>query len=80
MIFLKGKKEKIRKVKNEDGQKVEKKVNKLWSGDWVFSAYNAYARRNAFTVYFKNEDGETQAVRYSIIASLVPSITYNFKF
>lgn len=75
-----GKKEKTRKVKNVDGQKVEKIVKKLWSGDWVFSAYNAYARRNAFTVYFKNQDGETQAIKYSIIASVVPSITYNFKF
>ena len=75
-----GKKEKIRKRKGDDGKKVEKKIKKLWSGDWVFSAYNAYARRNAFTVYFKNEDGETQAIRYSIIGSVVPSITYNFKF
>jgi hypothetical protein len=75
-----GKKYKIRRVKDENGDKVEKKSKRLWSGDWVFSAYNAYARRNAFTVYFKNEDGETQAVRYSIIGSVVPSVTYNFKF
>ncbi len=49
----------------------------------VMSVYNAYNRRNAFSIYFrtkKDETAATEAVRYSIIGSFVPAITYNFKF
>jgi hypothetical protein len=49
----------------------------------VFSVYNAYNRRNAFSIYFRPKAGEpmmTEAVRLSIIGSFVPAITYNFKF
>lgn len=49
----------------------------------VFSVYNVYNRRNAFSIYFRTKEGEayqTEAVRYSIIGSFVPAITYNFNF
>ena len=49
----------------------------------VLSIYNLYNRRNAFSIYFrKNKDyPETnEAVRYSVIGSIIPAITYNFKF
>ncbi|WP_317898844.1 TonB-dependent receptor [Aurantibacillus circumpalustris] len=49
----------------------------------VVSIYNVYNRRNAFSIYFRTKEGEpqqTEAVRYSIIGSFVPAITYNFKF
>jgi len=69
---------KNKSMKNDKGEEVQKK--KRISGDWVFSAYNVYARRNAFTVYFENENGNPQAIKYSIIGSIVPSVTYNFKF
>jgi hypothetical protein len=54
-----------------------------WKGEWVFSLYNVYGRRNAYTVYFRqNEDdpSKKEAVRLSIIGSIIPGITYNFKF
>lgn len=54
-----------------------------WKGEWVFSLYNVYGRRNAYTIYFRqNEDDKTkkEAVRLSIIGSIIPGITYNFKF
>ena len=61
------------------GDKTRKNGKKKWLiGDWVFSAYNVYARKNAFTVYF--DPATNQAIKYSIIATIVPSITYNFKF
>jgi hypothetical protein len=55
---------------------------------WVFSIYNVYARRNAFTVDFIQSDNrfsqgqiiETEAIRTSILGSMVPSVSYNFKF
>ena len=49
----------------------------------VLSVYNLYNRRNAFSIYFRNNPDypvNTEAVRYSVIASIVPAITYNFKF
>ncbi len=49
----------------------------------VLSVYNAYNRRNPFSIYFTTKEGEpntTQAVRLSIIGSIIPAATYNFKF
>ncbi|ASZ15101.1 TonB-dependent receptor [Chitinophaga pendula] len=62
---------------------VKGKARKRWQGEWVFSLYNVYGRRNAYTIYFRqNPDDRTkkEAVRLSIIGSIIPGITYNFKF
>lgn len=51
--------------------------------NWVFSVYNVYARKNAFSVYFQpnaDDPRQTQAIRYSVFATAIPSVTYNFKF
>lgn len=57
-----------------------KKVKK-WTGEWVFSIYNIYNRKNAASITFRqnNETGNNEAVRLSIFG-IVPSVTYNFKF
>ena len=49
--------------------------------EWVFSIYNAYSRRNAASINFReNEDtGRNEAIRTSIFG-IIPSVTYNFKF
>ena len=55
---------------------------------WVFSIYNVYARRNPFSIYFSQTDERyvqgqkinTKATQLSIIGSMVPSVSYNFKF
>lgn len=50
---------------------------------WVFSVYNIYNRQNAFAVFFRPNEDNTQvseAVRLSVIGSFIPSISYNFKF
>ncbi len=54
---------------------------KRWKGEWVFSLYNAYNRKNAASVSFgENTDtGQNEAVRLSIFG-IIPSVTYNFKF
>jgi hypothetical protein len=49
---------------------------------WNFSIYNVYARKNAYAINFQpdpNDPKKTQAVRLSLF-SIIPSITYNFKF
>ena len=50
-------------------------------GEWVFSIYNAYNRKNAASINFSNnnETGDNEAVRTSIFG-IVPAVTYNFKF
>lgn len=57
--------------------------SKRGSSEWVFSVYNAYARRNPFSVFVRQNETDprvTEAVRYSIIGTFVPAVTYNFKF
>lgn len=49
----------------------------------VLSVYNVYNRRNAFSIYFRSNEqnpNQTEAVRFSVIGSIVPAITYNFNF
>ncbi|OQP57824.1 collagen-binding protein [Niastella vici] len=51
--------------------------------EWVFGIYNLYAHQNAYSIYFqtnKDEPEKKEAVRLSIIGSLIPSVTWNFKF
>ncbi len=56
---------------------------KRGESEWVFSIYNVYNRRNPFSVYVRqNEDNPalTEAVKYSVFASILPAVTYNFNF
>lgn len=58
-----------------------KRTEKIESS-WNFSVYNAYGKRNAFQLVFRedpNDPSKTQAVRIALF-SFVPSVTYNFKF
>ncbi len=58
-----------------------KNKNRNLQGEWVFSIYNIYNRRNAASINFEqNQDtGRNEAIRTAIFG-LVPSVTYNFKF
>ena len=68
--------------------KGKERADRKWSGEWVFSIYNLYSRRNAFSIYFGQEDARqlasqpvvTQATRLSVIGNFIPSVSYNFKF
>jgi len=55
--------------------------SKKWKGEWVFSIYNLYARKNAASIRFRqNQDsGQNEAVKLSIFG-IVPAVSYNFKF
>jgi hypothetical protein len=54
---------------------------KSWQGEWVFSIYNLYGRKNAANISFRQnqETGNNEAIKLSIFG-IVPSFTYNFKF
>ncbi len=59
------------------------KGEKRWESSLSFGVYNVYGRRNAFSVFFQqNEDDPTitEAVQLSIFAIPIPYITYNFNF
>jgi len=54
-----------------------------WESSWTFSVYNAYGRRNPYSIFFRqNEDNPsvTEAVRLSIFGTVIPGITYNVRF
>lgn len=53
-----------------------------YESSWNFSVYNVYARENAYSITFQkdlNAPYQNQAVQLSLF-SVVPAITYNFKF
>lgn len=56
------------------------KRKKFWDGTWAFSVYNVYARKNAYSVFFKDDgNGVLRPYRLAIIGTILPSVTYNFK-
>jgi hypothetical protein len=72
-----------------NGRKISRKGKVRKNADfWVFSVYNVYARKNPFSIYFSQSADrpvngqpiQTQATMVSIIGTIVPSISYNFKF
>ncbi len=71
---------KYKTVKDPDTGK-EKQVEKRFESSWNFSVYNAYARENAYSITFREneETGQTEAVQVALF-KIIPSISYNFKF
>lgn len=64
------------------GANVNLKKKKNFSSDLAFSLYNAYGRKNAYTITFResaNDPSKTEAVKTSLFQFL-PSISYSFKF
>jgi hypothetical protein len=58
------------------------KEGKRFEGTWVFSIYNAYYRKNAFTINFqqnKEDPTKTEAVKVYFFA-IIPAVAYNFRF
>ncbi|MEO1253484.1 MAG: TonB-dependent receptor [Bacteroidota bacterium] len=50
---------------------------------WIFTIYNVYARQNAYSYFYREspiDPGTAQVVQYSIFGTIIPAITYNFKF
>jgi hypothetical protein len=73
----------------------KKNENRWLKSSWSFSVYNAYGRKNPFVITFEevyNEDpgfepeegdvveSSRQAAVKTYLFSIIPSVTYNFKF
>ena len=53
---------------------------KVLGGDWILSIYNAYGRKNAFSVFFDDIPGSPpQAFRLSTLGVPFPSLSYKVK-
>ncbi|GAB3326466.1 TonB-dependent receptor [Larkinella ripae] len=53
--------------------------NRYWYS-WTFSVYNLYARKNAYSVFYRfSSYAPSDANKLSIFGSAIPSLTYNFK-
>lgn len=56
--------------------------SRKWQGEWVFSVYNAYFRKNVFAINFRQEEDDpnkTYAEKLYLFP-IIPAVTYNFKF
>jgi hypothetical protein len=72
-----------------NGKKYRKNGKERKNRDyWVFGVYNAYARKNPFSIYFSQgtdrpvsgEPVPTYATQLAIVGTIIPAISYNFNF
>ena len=59
-----------------------RKNTATYESNWSFSIYNLYARRNAYSITFRQSETDptkSEAVKLSLFR-LIPAITYNFRF
>ncbi|WP_266365473.1 TonB-dependent receptor [Tellurirhabdus rosea] len=57
------------------------KKTKRWQGSWIFSVYNVYGHRNAYSVFFRLDPRSFKdAYKLSVFGAAFPSLTYNFKY
>ena len=66
-----------------------KNKSRNWEASWTFSFYNAYNRKNPFTIYTRTRqdkdgniigDGSEKEARLVYLFPILPSVTYNIKF
>ena len=70
------------------GRKARKGKNRKNEDYWIFGIYNVYSRENPFSVYFSqgtdrplpDQPIPTKGTKVAIVGSMVPAVSYNFKF
>jgi len=62
---------------NLEGNLIRKKLAHSF---WMLNVYNLTGRKNAYSVYFKNEDGVMNGYKLSIFGRPVVTLSWNFKF
>lgn len=60
-------------------------VPKRFTSSWTFGVYNAYNRRNPYFIYFGSEGSPSEgnfrvAAKQVSLFTILPSVTWNFKF
>lgn len=59
------------------------KQTEKWRSEWVFGVYNAYSRKNPYSVYFRtdpNDPNSFQGVKFIVVGAIIPAVSYNFNF
>ena len=56
------------------------KSRKIVHPNWTFSVYNLLGRMNAYSVYFRNDQGTLNGYKLSVFGQAIPTITFNFDF
>ena len=56
------------------------RIKKLAHSSWSLGVYNLTGRKNAYSVYFVQENGSIKGYQLSIFGTPIPFITYNFRF
>lgn len=62
--------------------KSKKNLTRKWKSEWSFSVYNAYSRKNLFSLFIMPDSqtlSESKAYEMYLF-TMVPTISYNFKF
>lgn len=65
------------------GATLEGKNKGRYQSSWTFGIYNVYGARDPYTITFRESEkipNTTEAVKTSIFALPIPSVTWNFKF
>ena len=59
----------------------KKNKEKRWKGEWVFSIYNLYNRKNTQSLNFREniDTGQNEALKLSLFGA-IGAVSYNFKF
>ncbi|MGB0432091.1 MAG: TonB-dependent receptor plug domain-containing protein, partial [Bacteroidia bacterium] len=58
----------------------KQKKKRIWSGEWNFSIFNAYNRKNPYFVYDDTDLANGVNERKMVYFPAIPSVSYNFKF
>ena len=69
------------KILRKRSEPPKKNKERRWEGEWVFSIYNLYNRKNTQSLNFReNQDtGRNEAIQLSLFGAIA-SVSYNFKF
>ncbi|HWV71546.1 MAG TPA: TonB-dependent receptor [Pseudosphingobacterium sp.] len=64
------------------GATLESKPDSRFKSSWTFGIYNAYNRKNAYIIDFReNENNPNVTEAYKVaLFGIIPSVTWNFKF
>jgi len=47
---------------------------------WMINFYNLTGRKNAYSVYFRSEDGRINGYKLSVFGTSIITLSWNFKF
>jgi hypothetical protein len=63
-------------VNLEGNLKSKKKIHSYW----MINIYNLTGRKNAYSVYFRSEEGKINGYKMSVFGTTIATLSWNFKF